>query len=125
MLIKKDQAKVVDLGSKIIRKYTAIDKSLEINHMTIQGRHPEAENHFIFETDVAFMVYVLKGEGTIYVGEEELFVGPEDAVYVPKSTKYAVKSEHLEYITAESPAWFPEQAHIVDEHKNITEDTKK
>lgn len=124
MLIKKDQAKIVNLGSKIIRKYTASDRSLEINHMTIKGRHPEIENHFIFETGVSFMVYILKGTGTLYVGDNEYEVGPEDVVYVPKSTKYAVESDNLEYLTVESPAWYSEQAFIVDEHAKIIEETK-
>lgn len=37
-LIKKDQSKIVDSGSKIIKKYTAQDKQLEINYMTLNGK---------------------------------------------------------------------------------------
>lgn len=125
MLIKKDQAKIVDLGTKVIRKYTASDKSLEINHMTIQGRHPEVEDQYIFETGVDFMVYIIKGSGILYVGDTNYSVEPEDVVHVPKSTKYAVKSDYLEYLTVETPAWYAEQAFIVDGQGKIIEETKQ
>lgn len=41
LLIKKEDAKKVDLKTKFIRKYNCSDKKLEINHMTITGRHPD------------------------------------------------------------------------------------
>ncbi len=59
-LIKKSDARIVDLGTKVIRKYTAPDKLLEVNRMTITGRHPENTDNYIFETKVHFMVYVVK-----------------------------------------------------------------
>lgn len=119
MLIKKDQAKFVDKGAKKIRKYTAPDKSLEINHMILNGRTPEKEETFLCETKVHFLAYVIKGEGKMYVGNEIFEVNEGDCVDVPSGTKFAAEGYNFEYITAESPAWYPEQATIINKDGNI------
>lgn len=124
-LIKKSDARIVDLNTKIIKKYTAPDKMLEFNHMTLTGRNPENPMHYIFETKVHFMVYILKGEGEIYCNEATYHVEAGDVVDVPINTKFAAEGKNFEYLTAESPAWFPEQASIVDADKNIIENLKK
>lgn len=121
MLIKKDQARIVDKGTKIIRKYTAPDKSLEINHMILNGRTPEKEGQFLCETKIRCMMLVVKGKGKMYVGEEILEVNEGDCVDVPVGTKFAAEGYNFEYITAESPAWYPEQATIVDKNGNVLE----
>ncbi len=108
MLIKKEQAKIVDLGTKIIRKYTASDKQLEINHMTLNGRTPEKEGTFLCETKVHFMVYITKGSGRMFCGEDAFEVSEGDCVDVPTGIKFAAEG-NFEYITAESPAWYSEQ----------------
>lgn len=117
MLIKKEQAKIVDLGAKIIRKYTASDKRLEINHMILNGRTPEKEGTFLCETKVHFMVLVIKGKGKIFLGEEVFEASEGDCVDVPAGTKFAAEG-NFEYITAENPAWYSEQAQIVDKRGN-------
>lgn len=119
MLIKKDKAKIVDKGAKKIRKYTAPDKQLEINHMILNGRTPEKEGAFLCETKVHFMAFVLKGKGKMYIGDEIYEVSGGDCVDVPPGTKFAAEGYNFEYITAESPAWYPEQAKIVDKDGNI------
>lgn len=115
MLIKKDKAKIVDQGAKVIRKYTAPDKSLEINHMILNGRTPEKEETFLCETNVHFMAFVIKGNGKIYVGDEVFEVSEGDCVDVPAGTKFAAEGRDFEYITAETPAWYPEQSKIIEE----------
>ncbi len=122
MLIRKNQAKIVDKGAKKIRKYTASDKSLEINHMILNGRTPEKEETFLCETKVHFLAYVIKGEGKIYVGNEVFEVSEGDCVDVPSGTKFAAEGYNFEYITAESPAWYFEQATIVDKDGNIVKE---
>jgi mannose-6-phosphate isomerase-like protein (cupin superfamily) len=117
MLIKKNQAEIVDLGAKIIRKYTAFDKQLEVNHMVLNGRTPEESGAFLRETKVHFMAYVTKGNGKIFMEEEIFEVGVGDCVDVPPGTKFAAEG-NFEYITAENPAWYPEQAQIVDKNGN-------
>lgn len=117
MLIKKEQAEIVDLGTKIIRKYTASDKQLEVNHMILKGRTPEKAETFLCETKVHFMAYVIKGSGKIFLEEEIFEVGEGDCVDVPPGTKFAAEGD-FEYITAENPAWYPEQAQIVDKNGN-------
>jgi len=124
-IIKKSQAKIVDLGTKIIRKYASSDRKLEINHMKITGRHPENPDHFIFETKCHFMVYIISGEGYVYCDDKKFKVGAGDVIDVPVSTRYAVEGDNLEYLTCEHPAWFAEQASIVDSKGIMIEDTKK
>lgn len=112
-LIRKNSAKIVDLGSKVIRKYTSHDEQLEINHMTLKGRTPEKEGMFLCETKVHFMVLVVKGKGKIFCGGLEYDVEEGDTLDVPAGTLFAAEG-NFEYITAESPAWYKEQARIVD-----------
>lgn len=119
MLIKKDKAKIVDKETKLIRKYTASDKSLEVNHMILNGRTPEKERTFLCETKVHFMAFVIKGEGKMYVGDKVYEVGEGDCIDVPAGTKFAAEGYNFEYITAESPAWYPEQVKIVDKDGNV------
>jgi mannose-6-phosphate isomerase-like protein (cupin superfamily) len=122
MLIKKNQAKIVDKGTKKIRKYTAPDKSLEINHMILNGRTPEKEGQFLCETKIHFMAFVIKGSGKMWVGDEIFEVSEGDCLDVPAGTKFAAEGYNFEYITAESPAWYPGQATIVDKDGNIVEE---
>lgn len=117
MLIKKGQAKIVDQKTKIIRKYTASDKQLEVNYMTLNGRTPEKAGTFLCEAKVHFMAYVTKGNGKIFLEEEIFEVGEGDCIDVPAGTKFAAEG-NFEYITAENPAWYPEQAQIVDKNGN-------
>ncbi len=119
MLIKKNQAKIVDQGTKIIRKYTASDKQLEINHMILNGRTPEKKGTFLCETKLHFMVFVIKGKGKIFRGNEVFNVKEGDCIDVPPKTKFAAEGYDFEYITVESPAWYPEQAKIVDKDGNV------
>lgn len=119
MLIKKDKAKIIDQGSKIIRKYTAQDRQLEINHMILNGRTPERENEFLCETGIHFMLFVIKGNGKIFCGDDIFNVSKGDCVDVSKGTKFAAEGYNFEYITAENPAYYPEQAKIVDKNGNI------
>jgi mannose-6-phosphate isomerase-like protein (cupin superfamily) len=119
MLIKKDEAKIVNKGTKKIRKYTAPDKSLEINHMILNGRTPEKEGTFLCETKVHFMVLVVKGKGKIFREDQVFDVREGDCIDVPEGTKFAAEGYNFEYITAENPAWYPEQATIVDKYGNI------
>ncbi len=108
----KDTRKV-DLGTKTIYKYPAPSKLLELNHMKLNGRHPEKKDEFILEHDCQFIVYVIKGKGKIYAGDEVFEVRVGDAVYVPTETRFAAEGKGFEYITAETPAWYPEQAEII------------
>lgn len=113
MLIKKNEAKIVDQGSKIIKKYIAGDKQLEINRMILRGRTPAIDGTYLCETKVHFMSYVVKGRGKMVCGDDIFDVEQGDCVDVPAATRFAAEG-NFEYITAESPAWYPEQAQIID-----------
>lgn len=124
-LIKKMDARVVDLGTKVIKKYTAPDNLLEVNRMILTGRNPENRDHYIFETKVHFMVYVIRGKGTIYCNNEVFQVEVEDVVDVPINTRFAAEGTDFEYLTIETPAWFSDQAFIVDKDNKVIKKTKK
>ena len=119
MLIKKNQAKIIDQRTKIIRKCTAPDKQLEINHMILNGRTPEKEETFLCETKLHSMLLVIKGKGKIFCGDKVFDVEEGDCIDIPPNTKFAAEGYDFEYITAESPAWYPEQAKIVDKNQNV------
>ncbi|MDD3647216.1 MAG: hypothetical protein PHS44_01820 [Candidatus Dojkabacteria bacterium] len=121
-LITKKDSTIVDLGTKLIHKYTSLDRQLEINHMEISGRHPENPNHFIYETKCHFMIYIICGKGTVICNTQSFDVRKGDVIDVPVSTRFAVEGERLEYITVETPAWFPQQASIVDSKGKVVEE---
>lgn len=93
--------------------------------MKIQGRHPENPEHFVYEEQVHFMLYVVSGHGIVWCDSERYEVSVGDVVDVPAKTKFAVESstETFEYFALQSPAWFPEQAFIVDSKGTIVEQT--
>ncbi|MDP1722432.1 MAG: hypothetical protein Q8L37_04440 [Candidatus Gottesmanbacteria bacterium] len=116
-------SKIVDLGAKKIRKFISSDKQLEINYMTISGRHPENPDYFVYEIDVHFMVYILKGSGKIYCDDDVFDVFPGDIIDVPTKVRFATEGKNFEYLTFGYPAWYPEQAFMVDRRGNIIEKT--
>ena len=85
--------------------------------MILRGRTPEDEGTFLYETKVHFMVYVTNGAGKIFCGSDVLSVETGDCIDVPAGTKFAAEG-NFEYITAEKPAWYAEQALIVDNDGN-------
>lgn len=111
--------KIINQGKKIIRKYTAPDKQLEINHMILNGRTSEKEGEFMSETKIHFMTFVIRGNGKMYVGDEIFEVGRGDCIDIPPGTRFAAKGYDFEYITVENPAWYPDQASIVDKDGNV------
>ena len=71
-------------------------------------------NIFI-EHDCQFIIYVTKGSGKIYAGEEIFDVEVGDTVYVSTENKFVAEGQSFEYITIETPAWYPEQTEIISE----------
>lgn len=55
---------------------------------------------------------MIKGSGKIYAGEETFNVRVGDVVFVPIENKFAAEGD-MEYITVDSPAFFPEQSEEV------------
>ena len=110
-----DDAKKVDLGTKVIYKYPSLSKLIEVNYMVVNGRHPEKENEFIIDHDCHFIIYITKGKGRIYAGDEIFDVKIGDTVCVPPENKFAAEGKDFEYLTTESPGWYPEQMGVVSE----------
>jgi mannose-6-phosphate isomerase-like protein (cupin superfamily) len=101
-------------ANKTIKRYPSASRVTEINLMTVNGRSPIAVDQFIYNSLVHFMVYVTKGTGTFYVDDAVLDASEGDVLDVPPKTRFAVRGDGLEYVTVENPAFFPEQAYIVD-----------
>lgn len=103
----------INLGSKVIFKYPSPDKSMDIGLMVVKGRHPENKRTFILEHGCSFVMYVTKGNGIVYAGNEKFDVVVGDVVFVPKENKFAVDGE-FEYITVDTPAFYPEQSDEIE-----------
>ena len=99
----------IDLGTKVIYKYPTPTKDFDIGVMAVNGRHPVDEDTFIIESECSFVIYVLSGTGKVFAGEEVFAVAGKDVVFVPARSKFAVEGK-LEYVTFDSPAFYPEQS---------------
>lgn len=104
-----EETNKIDLGTKVIYKYPSPNKDLDIGLMVVKGRYPENDKTFLVEHGCNFVIYVTKGEGIIYAGDETFLVKTGDVIFVPKDNKFAVEGD-LEYVTVDSPAYFPEQS---------------
>ena len=98
----------INLDTKTIFEYPNFSENMSVANMVVNGRHPEEENTFTLEHECQFVMYVVKGNGTVYAGDEIFEVKENDVVYVPVKNKFAVEGS-LEYITFVNPAFFPEQ----------------
>ena len=107
-----DQTNKIDLGTKVIYKYPTPTKLFDVGRMVVKGRHPEDSDTFIIEHECSFVMYILKGEGCVYVGNEIFEVVAEDVIFVPASNKFAVEG-NMEYVTFDAPAFYPEQSEEV------------
>lgn len=104
-----NQTSEIDLGTKHIFKYPTPTKELDIAKMVVDGRHPIGKTKFIIEHDCQFVIYVTKGEGKITAGKEVFNVKVGDVVFVPTNNRFAVEGK-LEYITVDTPSFYPEQS---------------
>ncbi len=104
-----NQTKKIGFGTKVIYKYPTPTRDLDIGVMVVNGRHPEDPQTFILEHECQFVMYVTKGSGKVYAGEELFDVQEKDVIFIPSLTKFAVEGI-LEYVTVDSPAFFPEQS---------------
>jgi mannose-6-phosphate isomerase-like protein (cupin superfamily) len=104
-----NEAKKIDLGTKVIYKYPTPTKDMDIGLMVVKGRHPKDEKTFILETGCQFVMYVTKGGGIVYSGEEKYEVKVGDVVFVPTNNKFAAEGD-MEYVTVDCPAFYTEQS---------------
>jgi len=109
--INKSEANVINLGTKKIHEYPLPTKLMSVAYMKVTGRHPQ--KGFLYESDCAFCLYVTKGKGKIYADDEIFKVEIGDVVYVPTKTKFACEGD-MEYVTFDSPGFYPEQSKEVD-----------
>lgn len=106
----KDTNKI-NLGTKIIYKYPT--KKFDIARMVVNGRNPKYKNKFLLEHKCSFVIYIIKGNGTVYAGDGVFNVGINDVVFVPKENKFAVEG-NFEYITVDVPAFYLEQSEKIE-----------
>lgn len=111
--VGEKQTKKIDLGTKVIHEYPLDTKLMSVAYMVIDGRHPKDKNTFLLEHDCAFILYLTKGKGKVYVGDEVFEVGVGDAVFVPTEQRFAVEGK-MEYVTVDTPAFYREQSEEVE-----------
>jgi mannose-6-phosphate isomerase-like protein (cupin superfamily) len=112
--LTKTDAQVINLGTKTIHSYPLKTRTLSVAYMVVKGRHPENQNKFLLEHDCQFIINVTKGTGTIYAGNEKYDVKTGDVIYVPNDNKFSAEGD-MEYVTADSPGYYPEQSTEIDE----------
>lgn len=115
--LSRSQAQKIDLGTKTIFSYPLNLKNLSVAYMVVKGRHPKEKNKYLLETACQFVIFVTKGNGTIYAGTEKYEVKIADVIYVPANTKFAVEGD-LEYVTVDNPGFYPEQSTEIESTLN-------
>jgi len=100
------------LGAKKIYKYPLGEKLLSVARMVVDGRHPESG--YLLEKECNFAMYMTRGKGRYFVGDEIFDVGVGDVVFVPAGNKFASEGD-FEYITFDTPGYYPEQSEEVKE----------
>jgi mannose-6-phosphate isomerase-like protein (cupin superfamily) len=99
----------IDLGTKIIYKYPTPTKLFDVGLMVVKGRHPEDPKTFILETDCSLVMYITTGAGHVFLGDDTFQMESKDVIFVPANHKFAVEGK-FEYVTFDSPAFYPEQS---------------
>lgn len=107
-------ARKIDQDTKVIYKYPTPTTMFDVGRMVVKGRHPQGATTFIIENDCSFVMYITKGTGRVFAGEQVFEVVAEDVVVVPARHKFAVEGD-MEYITFDSPAFYPEQSQEITE----------
>jgi mannose-6-phosphate isomerase-like protein (cupin superfamily) len=107
-----EQTNTIDLGTKVIYKYPTPTKRFDVGRMVVNGRHPEDADAFLIEHVCSFVMYVTKGSGRVFAGDDTFDVESDDVVFVPAEHRFAVMGK-LEFITFDSPAFYPEQSEEV------------
>lgn len=124
----KSNAKEIELiridSNKTIKRYPSTSRVIEMNVMTVNGRSPINADHFIYNSLVHFMIYVIKGKGVFYVDDKTFETSEGDVLDVPPKTRFAVSGQGLEYVTIENPAFFAEQSYIVNSKGDVVEKRK-
>ena len=105
----RSDTKTINLNTKVIYKYPNPFNAMDIGKMVVNGRHPEDNKTFILESGCDFVMYVIKGSGKVYAGDQVFEVSIDDVLFVPKGNNFAVEG-NMEYITVDSPAFYPEQS---------------
>jgi mannose-6-phosphate isomerase-like protein (cupin superfamily) len=103
------ETRKIDQETKVIYKYPTPTRQFDIGRMVVKGRHPKDPKTFIIEGDCSFVMHITKGTGRVFAGDEIFDVVEEDVVVVPARHKFAVEGD-MEYITFDSPAFYPEQS---------------
>jgi mannose-6-phosphate isomerase-like protein (cupin superfamily) len=108
----KSDAKITDQVTKIVHAYPSPTRMMSVAYMEIKGRHPQG-NKFSLDHDCAFMIYVTKGEGKVYLDKEIVKVTVGDVVYVAIGTPFACEGR-MEYVIVDVPGFYPEQIEETD-----------
>ncbi len=107
--ISFEDTNLVNIGFKKIYEYKFGYKEMSVAKMVVKGRFPKDESKFYLEHKCSFIIIVIKNTGRILFKNETINLKEGDSIFVPAGNKYAIEG-NFEYITAVSPAYYPEQA---------------
>ncbi len=95
-----------------IYEYPAQSRALRISVMEVKGKRPAQPGVAFLEHDCTFSIYVVAGSGTITIDGQSYQIKKDDVVTVLGGKKWMLEGE-LTYITATTPAFYPEQSELV------------
>ncbi len=99
-------------ATTVIYEYPSQSKSLRISVMEVNGRRPAAKDQAYLEHDCTFELYVLQGSGTITIDGQSYPIVKDDVVTVLSGKRWVIEGQ-LTYLTATTPAFYPEQSETV------------
>jgi mannose-6-phosphate isomerase-like protein (cupin superfamily) len=96
-----------------IYEYPAQSHALRISFMEVAGRRPGSEGKAFLEEDCTFAIYVVRGSGRIVIEDDSYDIAQDDVVTVLAGRRWYIEGT-LAYVTASTPAFYPEQSSMVD-----------
>lgn len=97
----------------VIYEYPNQSHALRISYMEVNGRRPGEPGKAFLEEDCTFAIYIVDGAGTIWIEGEEYKLGAQDVATVLAGKRWYIEG-NLKYVTATTPAFYPEQSTMVD-----------
>lgn len=104
-----------ELGQNIeickTEEYSFKDKDIDLGVATIKGRYPD-EGYCMNEISKE-LIYVLEGEGTLFLEDKEIAFKKGDAILINNNEKYYWTSSNCTISMTCTPAWNKNQYKII------------
>ena len=93
-------------------EYSFKNKNIDLCISTITGRYPE--NGYSVNTECKMLVYILEGNGKIFIENQEIFFSKGDSILIEKNEKYYWNSDFCKISITCTPAWNIAQYKILE-----------